>query len=108
MWQHFPRYGVLLAAFSLLSPCITGLVAGEQPDQKPKRLDIGKGKIERPAKDYLARAATLPATATDNPSVEPGKIRWHADFGSACAAANQSKKPVLLFQMLGKLDHQFC
>ena len=43
-----------------------------------------------------------------NPKVQPGLVRWHADFASACAAAKNSGKPVLLFHMMGKLDQQFC
>jgi len=43
-----------------------------------------------------------------NPKVAPGKVRWHPDFATACAASKASGKPVLLFQMMGKLDEQFC
>jgi hypothetical protein len=43
-----------------------------------------------------------------NPRVKPGKVRWHRDFAAACAAAKKSGKPVLLFQMMGKLDEQLC
>ncbi len=59
-------------------------------------------------------AATTPAPAAPakeefvNPKVEPGKVKWHADFDTACKAAAKSGKPVLLFQMMGKLDDQFC
>jgi len=40
--------------------------------------------------------------------VEPGLVRWHADFASACAAARRSGRPVLLFQLLGRLDDELC
>ena len=43
-----------------------------------------------------------------NPKVEPGKVVWHASFADACEAARKSGKPVLLFQMMGKLDDRFC
>jgi hypothetical protein len=43
-----------------------------------------------------------------NPTVAPGKIRWHSTFSEACQASAKSGKPVLLFQMLGKLDQEFC
>jgi hypothetical protein len=52
--------------------------------------------------------AETSTAAFDNPKVEPGKVRWHADFETACAAAEKSGKPVLLFQMMGKLDDRFC
>jgi hypothetical protein len=52
---------------------------------------------------------TAPASpAFANPKVEPGKVKWHTDFDTACKAAAKSGKPVLLFQMMGKLDDQFC
>lgn len=36
--------------------------------------------------------------------VKPGRVRWHPSFADACQAARQSGKPVLLFQLIGKLD----
>jgi hypothetical protein len=58
-----------------------------------------------------ARVADLdqagPASSV-NPKVRPGKLRWHPGFAAACDAARQSGKPVLLFQMMGRLDEQFC
>ena len=51
-----------------------------------------------------------PAPTKDfvNPKVEPGKVKWHATFDEACQASAKSGKPVMLFQMMGKLDDQFC
>ena len=78
------------------------------------KLDIGKGKIERPTETVLAKALAYAAAkekaekAFVNPKVEPGKVRWHSDFATARTAAAKSGKPVLLFQMMGKLDDQFC
>ena len=43
-----------------------------------------------------------------NTRVLPGLVHWHATFADACAASRKSHKPVLLFQMMGKLDDQFC
>jgi hypothetical protein len=48
------------------------------------------------------------ATTLTNPTVVPGKVAWHADFDAACLRARTSGRPVLLFQMLGRLDQQFC
>ena len=55
-------------------------------------------------------AAAEPATqgTETNAKVEPGRVHWHADFAAACAAAQNSGKPVLLFHMMGNLDRQFC
>jgi len=89
--------------------------AAESPPVKLE--DTGKRKIERPLEHLVKspKAATDTAVknqtgASDfvNPKVEPGKVKWHADFDAACAAATKSGKPVLLFQMMGKLDDQFC
>jgi hypothetical protein len=43
-----------------------------------------------------------------NPMVDPGRICWHRNLDEACAAARKSGKPVLLFQMMGRLDQEFC
>ena len=58
--------------------------------------------VERPTKNLVAGAA--PA----NPTVEPGKVKWHPSLADACAASKKSGKPVLLFHMMGQLDKQFC
>lgn len=51
---------------------------------------------------------SAPDRSADNPAVAPGKVRWHDSFAQAQAASKQSGKPVLLFQMMGRLDRQFC
>jgi hypothetical protein len=72
----------------------------------------GKGAIELGPQHVAAATAptATPAGKSDfvNPKVEPGKVKWHADFDTACKASAKSGKPVLLFQMMGKLDDQFC
>jgi hypothetical protein len=72
----------------------------------------GKGAIELGPKEVLATTTPAPIPpAKDgfvNPKVEPGKVRWHTDFDAACKAAAKTGRPVLLFQMMGKLDDQFC
>jgi hypothetical protein len=87
----------------------------------PKREDVKKRVVEAPVEKLVLTpkkkierpVENLTATKTAssdfvNPKVEPGKVKWHADFASACQAARKSGKPVLLFQMMGKLDDQFC
>ena len=39
---------------------------------------------------------------------ETGRVQWHKDHTAAIAAARKSGKPVLHFQLLGKLDEEFC
>jgi hypothetical protein len=65
--------------------------------------DLTKEVIEGVAKGLLKELS-----GAANPKVEPGKVRWHPSMADACAAAQKSGKPVLLFQMMGKLDDQFC
>jgi hypothetical protein len=73
---------------------------------EPARRDRAKNDVEGPSKTVLAASAQ--ANETDNPKVAPGKVNWHPSFAEACQAAKKSGKPVMLFQLLGKLDHQFC
>ncbi len=90
------------------------LVAAPAPNV-PNVIDIrdfSKYVIEVPTEKVLAArtvpAATPPGDTFVNPKVQPGKVRWHKDLDTACAAAKKSGKPVLLFQMMGRLDDRFC
>jgi hypothetical protein len=58
----------------------------------------------------VAESSAPPAPSEEgtNPTVEPGKVRWHSSFADAQSAAARSGKPVLLFHMMGQLDRQFC
>ena len=79
--------------------------AAVKPSSVP--LYVTKGSIELPLEEVVSR--TMPSgTAFVNPKVEPGKVHWHADLEAACRAAKGSGKPVLYFQMMGKLDQKFC
>jgi hypothetical protein len=70
--------------------------------------DVIEGGAKRVLAGQTAPGTSAPAGAFVNPKVEPGKVRWHADFAAACRAAKESGKPVLLFQMMGRLDDKFC
>jgi hypothetical protein len=81
---------------------------GQQTDLYGKRVT---GIEDGPAQIVASSTpvATPPTKETFvNPSVEPGKVKWHRDFDTACKEAEKSGKPVFLFQMMGKLDDQFC
>jgi hypothetical protein len=71
-----------------------------------KLLDSRKPRREDPA-NVVATEAAEEADPDDNPRVRPGLVRWHANFDAACAASAESGKPVLLFQLLGRLDQRF-
>ncbi len=102
--------------------CVAAL-SGQLLAQAPPRRDVPKSRIETPTKRVLADstkeviierptagviANSTAAEDAANPRVEPGKVNLHASFTEACAAAEKSGKPVLLFQMMGKLDQKFC
>lgn len=89
----------------LLTACSAFALIASQPEP-----DAGKKKIESSSKKLIAETAPAPrpvASAADNPTVEPGKVKWHRSFEAARTAAANSGKPVLLFQMMGRLDQQF-
>ena len=92
----------------LTACCAVALTAPHGLAQRP--VDVGKKRIEFAAKKLVAEAAPAPRPAAndgDDPMVEPGKVKWHNSFADACTAAKKSGKPVLLFQMMGRLDHRF-
>jgi len=96
-------------------PLGTGGALAESPGPRnqavlPNLPDIAKGVIEKNTKTVVAsRSLGAPAASNFvNPKVGPGRVRWHASFGAACEAAGKSGKPVLLFQIRGKPDEQFC
>ena len=76
----------------------------------PAMSDMPKYVVERPTKEVLAAhsGAAAVTAVSDNPKVAPGRVSWHPTFAAACAASRVSGKPVLLFQMMGNLDEQFC
>jgi len=48
------------------------------------------------------------AERAENPSVAPGLVSWHANRQAASAASARSGRPVLVFQLLGRLDEELC
>ena len=54
-----------------------------------------------------APAGSQVSVSATNP-VQPGLVAWHASFDEARAAAEVSRRPILLFQLLGRLDEEFC
>lgn len=66
------------------------------------RPDVGKSMVEFPVLELLA------AAEADMRRVAPGLVSWHPSFEKACEAAKASGNPVLLFQLLGNLDEEFC
>ena len=97
----------------------TERLLGDEPhrevrlDPATQQRDLRKDLIETPTELLVGPAAPEAARSADpavpaNPKVAPGLVRWHADLAAAQAASRVSGKPVLLFQMLGNLDDEFC
>lgn len=98
------------------------LVNGSNPVAQPITLEVrklNKAKLDRtkvdvvelPTKNLVRKTEQPPivsASRERNPKVAPGTVRWHATFEKARAASRESGKPVMLFQMMGNLDDQFC
>jgi len=98
-----------------LSACCAAALTAPQKSSQPATpakpdVDSVKGPINPPVQKTIAETAPAPRLAmidADNPWVEPGKVKWHKSFADARKAAENSGKPVLLFQMMGRLDQQF-
>lgn len=88
----------------VVSLIAVSLLGGLAPAQPRAKAPPTKKVIELPTKKLIAAA---PAAAAANPAVKPGDVTWHPSFAAARAAAQKSGKPVLLFQMLGRLDQEF-
>lgn len=82
-------------------------VQAEEPTAPPVRPDVSKALVELPARRLVVGSAPQTRDFV-NPKVAPGKITWHPTWEAALAASARSGKPVLLFQLLGKLDQEFC
>lgn len=81
------------------------------PRQASERVGAGSPAIPVVETTVISPAKTvepLRNATSANPIVEPGKVHWHKTTEAALAAAKVSNKPVLVFQMMGQLDHQFC
>ena len=60
-----------------------------------------------PSTDHLLLDSALRVSPVSQP-VSPGLVPWHVDREAALAAAKESGRPILLFQMFGRLDERFC
>lgn len=76
-----------------------------------KEADFRKSVIEAPLKREISlNSAPLSSDLVlrENPKVSAGLVTWHQSFEAARRASLLSGKPLLLFQMLGRLDDRFC
>lgn len=74
-----------------------------------RRSDFSKMAVESPVKRLLSVPSPLSLERMPaNRKMQPGLVHWRADLESACEAAKTSGKPVLLFQMMGNLNQEYC
>jgi hypothetical protein len=92
-----------LGCLALLTAWTASAWGEEKVKDRAKKL-----VIEKPTAEIVKTSAPADANAFVNPKVEPGAVKWHATLDDACKAAAKSGRPVLLFQMMGKLDEKFC
>ena len=100
------RKSSLVFACLVLVTALSCLLGQEAPSAPP----VAKALIEGPLKSLVhdGSSAALAPSGFVNPKVKPGLVRWHPDFAAACDASRKTGKPVLLFQLLGRLDERFC
>lgn len=91
---------------------VKGLLGGyrEPVASEPTALKRLVRKEATPANPAKTVGSSQKPVIKQQPSekVEPGKVRWHKAIQTAMDASRQSGKPVLLFQMMGRLDDRFC
>jgi hypothetical protein len=91
---------------------VKGLLGGyrEPVASESTPLKSSMRKEATPVKPAKAVGSTPRSVIKQLPTekVEPGKVRWHKAIQTAMDASRQSGKPVLLFQMMGRLDDRFC
>ena len=73
-------------------------------DRTKRVVELSTKRVVKAAKPVRANPQ---ADKSDNPRVSPGKVHWASDYAAALAASKKSGKPVLLFKLLGQLDHKF-
>ena len=122
----------MLALSALLALCAHAAAAHEPPlplvpgpalptPPPDPALDLRKRLVELPLERALLSSSPFPAdvldvpwpTALPSPAADPlaavpGLVAWHPSPGAALAAARSSGRPVLVFQLLGRLDEEHC
>lgn len=96
-------------------PGLESMQGAAVPTLIPDETNVTKSRVERPFERLIESSTPAPAVP---PAIEPvldpatkvapGRVSWHGDVDAAIEAARRTSKPVLLFQLLGKLDDAYC
>ena len=99
MSSRFGPVGLLIVGCLLAAGVIGAMFATPTPSALAAQVSV----------PIVAEPPGAPVSSKPaKPMVEPGKVHWHTTTAAAFVAAKASKKPVLVFHMMGQLDHQFC
>lgn len=100
------------------APMLKGAVEGTIKNLiSNKSAPLGEENLTRPdarTKPYLDVTVASIARKTDRENqlegkhVQPGLVDWAPNVKTALERAKHSGKPVLIFQMVGHLDDEFC
>lgn len=109
------QHRLLYPADSPLNLTLSASAVRYVEQRKP---DVLKAVVEYRVRDEVSRMledlvfvqpnGTVGQFARSDAPHSAGLVRWHSDHAAALAAAANSGKPVLLFQLLGRLDQEFC
>lgn len=91
---------------SLINETSTPLVPPPTASNDKSRFASDFLSQNHPLKSAVGQGHETDSTkaSSTNPKCQPGLVKWHSNFESALRASATSGKPVLLFQLLGKLD----
>jgi hypothetical protein len=100
--ESLGQLGPVGAAGSIQLDGNAELLGDPVPVEEDRARPGGKCMVEMPIRDALA-VELVPSEDS-----RAGLVRWHPSLEAAELAAATSGRPILLFQLLGKLDDEFC
>lgn len=108
----------ILLGFVLLSVAGSAAFAQQPPRPEESRWSAGipgsKMAIETPLKRIISKESfAVPQQSSDlkasqDRAVQAGLVAWSASVESAYSRSRVTGKPVLVFQLMGRLDEEFC
>lgn len=102
--------GAVPVARPYAPPVVSGAIRSSSPLSRAIGASMKAGRIAATAEPVMAPAVTpeTKSVSTVKSASLTGLIAWRKDFSEAQKASARSGKPVMLFQMMGRLDDRFC